>query len=65
MTQGNAGSQKRSPRQAGISGFAAVVAVLSLIAVVVIPAAAAPPVQLTYRVTHSVYGNIGSYINTV
>ncbi len=65
MTQGNAGSQKRSPRQTGISGFAAIGAVLSLIAVFVIPAAAATPLQLTYRVTHSRYGDIGSYINTV
>ena len=65
MTQSNAGSQKRSLRQVGMSGFAAVAAVLSLIAVVVTPAVAATPVQLTYRVTHSVYGNIGSYINTV
>jgi hypothetical protein len=65
MTQGNASSQKRLPRQARISGFAAVIAVLCLIAAVVIPAAAGTPLQLTYRVTHSVYGNIGSYINTV
>lgn len=27
--------------------------------------AAAAPIQLTYRVTHSVYGNIGTYINTI
>jgi Family of unknown function (DUF6134) len=65
MTQGNAGLQKRPARQAGMSGFAAVVAVLASLAAFVIPAAAAPPLQLTYRVTHSRYGDIGSYINTV
>ncbi len=66
MTQSNAGSQKRrSLLLAGMPGFAAIVAVLTLIALVNIPAAAATPLQLTYRVTHSVFGNIGSYINTV
>lgn len=28
-------------------------------------AMAATPMQLTYRVTHSVFGNIGTYINTI
>jgi Family of unknown function (DUF6134) len=28
-------------------------------------AAAATPMQLTYQVTHSVFGNIGTYINTI
>lgn len=28
-------------------------------------AAAATPMQLTYRVTHSVFGNIGTYVNTI
>jgi len=66
MTEGNPGSRNRPlPRRAGIPGFAATVAVLALLAIVVIPAAATTPTQMTYRVTHSVFGNIGSYVNTV
>jgi Family of unknown function (DUF6134) len=64
MTEGNAGSRRRPlPHRGGMPGFAAIVAVLVL-AAGAIPAAATP-MQMTYRVTHSVFGNIGSYINTV
>lgn len=42
------------------------VAALVLLAAVGGPAAvAASPMQLTYRVTHSVFGNIGTYTNTI
>jgi Family of unknown function (DUF6134) len=63
MTEGNTGSRKR-PSSYGMPGFAAIVAVFALVAVAV-PGAAATPMQMTYRVTHSVFGNIGSYINTI
>jgi Family of unknown function (DUF6134) len=66
MTQSDAGSQiRRLLLWAELPGFAAIVALLALVVLVDTPAPAATPLQLTYRVTHSVFGNIGSYINTV
>jgi Family of unknown function (DUF6134) len=52
---------KRSARGVGIAWCAAVLGVLGFVA----SAEAAAPMQLTYRVTHSVFGNIGTYINTI
>ena len=66
MTEGNKGSRNRRLRgRARFSGFAAILAVIALLAAVSPAAAAATPFQLTYHVTHSVFGNIGTYINTV
>jgi hypothetical protein len=47
---------------AGIAGFAALLGILSL---GFLSAAEAAPVQLSYRVTHSVFGDIGTYTNTI
>src|SRR5262249_47491958 len=64
MTEDNIGVQaRRWGRRLGIRGFATVMAALTI--AVASAAAAATPMQLTYRVTHSVYGNIGTYINLV
>lgn len=49
-------------RRAGIGLVAAAAGVLSL---GLVSAAEAAPVQLTYQVTHSVFGNIGTYTNTI
>ncbi len=62
MTEGNAIPRRR---RAAASLFAAIVAAIALVAAAGPAAFAATPLQLTYRVTHSVYGNIGTYINTV
>jgi len=64
MTEDNIGARvRRWGRQFGIRGFATVMAALTL--AVASAEVAATPMQLTYRVTHSVYGNIGTYINLV
>ncbi len=66
MTEGNKGSRNRPLRgRARFSGFAAILAVIALLVAVSPAAAAATPFQLTYHVTHSVFGNIGTYVNTV
>ncbi len=65
MTEKNSGSCKgRLLSRAGIFGFVAI-AVIVLLGAVGSAAAAGTPFQLTYRVTHSVFGNIGTYVNTV
>lgn len=51
--------------KAGIFGLAAIAAIIAVFAAVGPAAAAGTPFQLTYRVTHSVFGNIGTYVNTV
>jgi uncharacterized protein DUF6134 len=63
MTEGNIVFQTRR----GSCRAAAFVAIVALLAVVAAcaPALAAAPMQLTYKVTHSVFGDIGTYINTV
>jgi Family of unknown function (DUF6134) len=65
MTERNMGS-RRTPvaRLADLLTLAATAAVLAL-GLAAGPAAAAAPVQLSYRVTHSVFGNIGTYVNTI
>ncbi len=66
MTRNNKGLRNwRRPGRAGISGFATILAVVALLVAVGSAAAAGTPFQLTYRVTHSVFGNIGTYVNTV
>jgi Domain of unknown function (DUF6134) len=55
---------KRWMRRDGIGRLAAI-GVAVLVAAAGGTAVAATPMQLTYRVTHSVFGNIGTYINTV
>jgi Family of unknown function (DUF6134) len=65
MTEKNGGSYKgRLLSRAGIFGLVAI-AVIVLLGAVGSAAAAGTPFQLTYRVTHSVFGNIGTYVNTV
>jgi len=54
-----------SARCAGVLTVAAAAAILAFGLACSLAAAAAPPLQLAYRVTHSVYGDIGTYINTV
>jgi hypothetical protein len=44
---------------------AAIIAALSSLAAAAPAAASGPPRQLVYHVTHSVFGDIGTYINTV
>jgi hypothetical protein len=66
MTEANETSRRRpAPRRAAASLFAAIVALLAVVAAPGPAAQAAAPMQLTYRVTHSMFGNIGTYINTV
>jgi len=65
MTEGAVGVPgKQWPWGAGIRWLAATAAFM-LGAVCVTAVIAATPMQLTYRVTHSVFGNIGTYINTI
>jgi hypothetical protein len=54
------GEWVRSARARRLGAFAGILA-LGLC----LTAEAAVPMQLTYRVTHSVFGNIGTYVNTV
>lgn len=54
---------KQKAQTAGTACLAAIVGVLILTAPWAAKAAA--PMQLTYRVTHSLYGDIGTYVNTV
>ncbi len=54
---------KQWARSVAVAGCAAVAGVLAVDAAS--SAAAAAPMQLTYRVTHSTYGNIGTYVNTI
>ena len=67
MTETNAnpriGPTRR--RAGGYAVFAAIVAIAALVAGFDPAAVAATPSQLTYHVTHSLYGDIGTYINTV
>jgi Family of unknown function (DUF6134) len=66
MTEGYGIPPRKSTRRqvAGLL-FAATVAVISFVTTVDRPALAAMPVQMTYQVTHSRYGSIGTYVNTV
>jgi Family of unknown function (DUF6134) len=65
MTEGNTVSRKHSrSRRKTASALVAIFAFLALIAAAP-TAGAAAPMQLTYRVTHSVFGDIGTYINTI
>lgn len=65
MTERNRASRTKPAAGRG-AGWAcgAIIAVLALVAAGG-AAAAAAPLQLTYNVTHSIFGNIGTYINTV
>jgi hypothetical protein len=76
MTERNAGSHNRllarlaSGLDRLLVWLASVLAVATSAAILVVVllngvAAASAPLQLTYQVTHSVFGNIGTYINTV
>jgi Domain of unknown function (DUF6134) len=66
MTKGNGGSRNRPvPRRVRAWGSPSILAILGLVMAVSPAVAAATPLQLTYRVTHSVFGSIGTYINTV
>ena len=51
--------------RAGAVLLAVLVAIAGEIATIIGPAEAAAPMQLTYRVTHSTFGNIGTYTNTI
>ena len=51
--------------RATASALAASFALLVAIAAIGPTAVAAAPMQLTYNVTHSVFGDIGTYINTI
>lgn len=48
-----------------VAGVVALVALLACVAAGPAALAAAAPMQLTYRVTHSTFGEIGTYINTI
>ncbi|HEV2098090.1 MAG TPA: DUF6134 family protein [Stellaceae bacterium] len=61
---GTPGSNLVRRRFAG-SMFAAIASLIVFVAAASAAALAATPLQLTYQVTHSRYGNIGTYINTV
>ncbi len=66
MTEGNPGWRKGpATRFVRALAFAATAAFLAGIAGAGAAIAAGAPTQLVYRVTHSIYGNIGTYINTV
>ncbi|MGH7029756.1 MAG: DUF6134 family protein [Stellaceae bacterium] len=52
-------------RRATACTLVAIFALLALVAAAGPAAFAAAPMQLTYRVTHSVFGDIGTYINTI
>ena len=66
MTEGDVDSRNRPlRRRAGVWGSPAILAILGLVTAVSPAVAAATPLQLTYRVTHSVFGSIGTYVNTV
>ncbi|HEY3909675.1 MAG TPA: DUF6134 family protein [Stellaceae bacterium] len=62
MTEGNRASRKRP---SACRAIAATVAMLAFVAGASHVALAAVPMQLTYRVTHSTFGDIGTYINTI
>jgi hypothetical protein len=65
MTERNLGwRSKPLARVAGVLTFAATAMILAFVLAAGAEAAAAR-LQLTYRVTHSVFGDIGTYINTV
>jgi hypothetical protein len=63
MIQGN--SAARGKLRGPSRLWTAVVTVLGGLAAAGAAAAAGPPSQLVYRVTHAVFGDIGTYINTV
>ena len=51
-----AGSVRRIPTAVGVA---------ALVAGFAVPAAAAEPEQLNYRITHAMFGDIGTYTNTI
>ena len=65
MIEGNCKSLKRARRRGRAAPLAAAIAVLAGLAVASGAAAAAGPEQMVYQVSHSVFGDIGTYINTV
>ena len=66
MTEGDGILRRKStPRRAAASLPAAIVSLATFAAAIGGPALAATPVQMIYQVTHSRYGNIGTYVNTV
>jgi hypothetical protein len=64
MSRIHQGSRRRILSLAAVLPFAAGAA-LALFAGIGSAVAAGSPTQLVYRVTHSVFGNIGTYINTI
>ncbi|HXC89094.1 MAG TPA: DUF6134 family protein [Stellaceae bacterium] len=64
MTENTIGMRVRQWAQ-GAGTRWAVAAILLLAAGSATQALAAAPMQLTYRVTHSLYGDIGTYVNTI
>jgi hypothetical protein len=61
MTEGNTGSRTKAlARLVTALSFAALLGLLPAS-----PVVAAPSLQLTYRVTHAMFGDIGTYTNTV
>jgi hypothetical protein len=64
MSKNYLGSRRRIPCLAALLPIVAI-AGLALLAGMGPAVAAGAPTQLIYRVTHSVFGNIGTYINTI
>ncbi len=66
MTEGNIAVGKcLAPHRVAASSVATIFALLAFVAAISPAARAAAAMQLTYNVTHSVFGDIGTYINTI
>ena len=65
MTETIFGSRGAKLRGRAAAPWFGLAAALVMVLAAAPAATAATPMQLTYRVTHSVYGNIGTYTNTV
>jgi hypothetical protein len=65
MTEGSRASTKCSWSRRKMATACAAVFAFLMLAVAGPTAGAAAPMQLTYKVTHSVFGDIGTYTNTI